>query len=108
MNRRVLFFHLFGSGGTFYDQLFQKPFENRLERRGPEPERKVHDLRPGWDRQPRVADYQPIRMPQPGQGVNEPRVYYAALFQNSSTVSGVGSAPWAPSFVTAAAPARTA
>jgi hypothetical protein len=33
----------------------------------------------------------------------KPSVLYRA-----STVSGVGSAPWAPSFVTAAAPARTA
>jgi hypothetical protein len=72
------------------------------------PERQVHDRRTWWYRQTGVEDYDEIGVPQLAYSTREVCVYDATPLHSASTISGVGRAPWAPSFVTAAAPARTA
>ena len=108
MDGWILLLHFFGGSSTFYYYLVQQTGEHDLERRDPKPESQVYDIRSGWDRQTCVTDHKPVGVAEPGQSVCELRVYNAFLFHNFSTFSGVGSAPWAPSFVTAAAPAFTA
>ncbi len=105
---RVLGLYLFGSDSALDHQLFEQTGEHGLEGGDAEPEGQVHDRGAGWYRQPRVADHDEVRVPQPPQRAREVRVDDPRAFQSASTTSGVGSAPWAPSFVTAAAPARTA
>ena len=103
------YFWLFVTGGgAFDDQLFEHAGEHGFERGDTEPERKIHDLWARRYRQAGVADDDVVGVAQPGQGSREPRVYNAFPFHSASTTSWVGSAPWAPSLVTAAAPARTA
>jgi hypothetical protein len=72
------------------------------------PNRNARSTTAGWNGQTGVADHDEVRVHQPTHGAREVRVDDAAASQNASTTSGVGRAPWAPSFVTAAAPARTA
>src|SRR5918999_274632 len=78
------------------DELVEQAGEHGLEGGDSESERQVRDRGTGRYRQTGVADNYEVCVSQPAHGTCEVCVDDSCAFHSASTVSGVGSAPWAP------------